>query len=604
MSIFHFFKTGLETFIIVGVLVFFSGCNHDSANGDNRDFGSFDTSDAIKTYQVLSKYSIPQADSLYRSLLFRLFKQKKYDLIEQHLIKYRKIDSGSTSNAAISNLYTGLIVLQHSEYDSSMFYIDQALKNITADDYPLEYMIALSAKAFCYTSKGDYDHAIGLRYQTIGLCEKNKDTVGEYQELGELGIAYLMTKDLKKASILIDSSLHFFKVKKDETLEAYFLSAKSIILYSYNQFDSAIVVAKRSLDLRLKNGDVDGQAESYNNLALAYMGKGEWDIAKGYLEQSMVIYRQMKNEGQTPIILQNMATCYNRLNMPDSALSKIKESYLIAHQKGQLEEEMAAIQMFSEFYKNNGNCEKSFEYYRLFNKLEDSLFSLEKQKTIEELSMEYETNKKVEQIKLLEKDRQIQMQNKWMLAGLLIASVLVGGVLLLLLLFRNRKNKELFMSKEKLRQTELTQIKNELDFNKKELERFMLNFIEKTKLISDLEGRLETFSEITEVRYPYIDKNISELTQMKILTEDNWAQFKIHFEKAYPGLIQHIKETYEHLSPAELRMFLLMKLNTDSKEIASILGISLDSVKKTRYRLKKKMELKEEDDLNDFVRNY
>jgi tetratricopeptide (TPR) repeat protein len=604
MSRFHFLKTGLGTFIIVGVFTIIIGCHHDSEKVDNRLFISFDSSDAIKTYQVLSKYSKPQADSIYRSLLFRLSKQEKYDLIEKHLIEYCKIDSGSTTNTAISNIYTGLIVLQQSEYDSSMFYIDQAIKNIKADDYPREYLIALRTKAFCYTGKGDYDHAIGLRYRTIGLCEKNKDTVGEYQELGELGIAYLMTKDFKKASILIDSSLQFFKVKKDETLEAYFLSAKSVILYSYNQFDSAIVVAKRSLELRIKNGELYGQGESYNNLALAYMGKGEWRIAKRYLEQSMDIYRQMKNEGQTPIILQNMATCYNRLNMPDSALLKIRESYLIAHRKGQLEEEMAAIQMFSEFYKNNGDCKKSFEYYLQFNKLEDSLFSLEKQKTIEELSMKYETTKKEEHIKLLEKDRQIQLQNKWMLAGLLVASVIVGGVLLLLLMFRNRKNKELFRSKEKLRQTELAHIKNELDFNKKELERFMLNFIEKTKLITDLEGRLETFSEISEVRNPYIDKNISELTQMKILTEDNWAQFKIHFEKAYPGLIQQIKETFEHLSPAELRMFLLMKLNIDSKEIASILGISFESVKKTRYRLKKKMELKEEDDLNDFVRNY
>jgi tetratricopeptide (TPR) repeat protein len=604
MNIFHFIKTGLVTFFITGVFTFLGSCHYDSEIVDNRVVATFDTSDAQNTYQVLSMYSKPKADSLYRSLFLHLSKQEKYILIEQHLIEYRKIDSISPSNAAISDLYTGFVFSQRSEYDSAAFYTNRALKYITTEDLPNEYLIALRVKAICYTAKGDYDHAIGLRYRTIGLCEKSNDTTGEYQELGELGIAYLLTKDYKKASILIDSSLQYFKLNKDETLEAYFLSAKSVILYSYNQFDSAIVVAKRSLDLRLMNGDIDGQAESYNNLALAYMGKGEWNIAKGYLEQSMDIYRQMKNEGQTPIILQNMATCYNRLGVSDSALAKIQESYLIAHQKGQLEEEMAAIQMFSEFYKNNGNCEKSFEYYRLFNKLEDSLFSLEKQKTIEELSMEYETTKKEEQIKLLEKDRQIQMQNKWMLAGLLVASVFVGVVFLLLLMFRNRKNKELFISKEKLRQTELTQIKNELDFNKKELERFMLNFIEKTKLISDLEGRLETFSEITEVRYPYIDKNISELTQMKILTEDNWAQFKIHFEKAYPGLIQHIKEIYEHLSPAELRMFLLMKLNIDSKEIASILGISIESVKKTRYRLKKKMELKEEDDLNDFVRNY
>jgi hypothetical protein len=218
--------------------------------------------------------------------------------------------------------------------------------------------------------------------------------------------------------------------------------------------------------------------------------------------------------------------------------------------------------------------------------------------------MKYETVQKEEQIQILRKDKQIQLQNKWMYAGLLFLSVFVGGVIMLLLMFRNRKNKELFRSKEKLRQTELNQIKIELDFNKKELEHFMVNFIEKTKLIHNLEQKLEAFSKSIDVQNPNFDKNILELTQMKILTEENWTQFKTHFEKAYPGLINQIKETFENLSPAELRMFLLMKLNIDSKEIASILGISIDSVKKTRYRLKKKMDLKEEDHLDLFIHKY
>lgn len=600
----QFSKIGLITFFIAGILMLFSGCHNHSEKIDNHISVSFDTSDVLKTYQVLSKYSKPQASSLYRSLFLSLTKQEKYDLIEQHLTEFCKIDSSSTTNIAISNLYKGLIVLKKFEYDSSLFYVNQALKDIAADDYPKEYLIALRTKAICYSSKGVYDFAIGLRYQTLRFCEKNSDTVGKYQELGELGIAFFMAHDYERANLLIDSSLSFFKLSKNESLEAYFLSTKSVMLFSNNLFDSAIVVAKASLELRIKNGELDGQAESFNNLALAYMGKGEWKIAKEYLEQSKNIYVLLKNQRQIPIILQNIATCYDRLGMSDSALLKIQESYDMAHQRGQLEEEKVALRMLTHYYKNKMDFKKSFEYYRLFNKLKDSLYSLEKQKTIEELSVKYETTKKEEHIKLLEKDRQIQLQNKWMLAGLLFVSVFVGGVIMLMLSFRNRKNKEIFKSKEKLRQSELTQVKNELDFNKKELEGFMLNFIEKTKLISELEAKLDVFSDNSEGRFPNIDKNISELTQMKILTEENWSQFKIHFEKAYPGLIQQIKESYESLSPAELRMFLLMKLNIDSKEIASILGISIESVKKTRYRLKKKIELKEEDDLNDFVRNY
>lgn len=604
MSKIHIIKSGLVAFMIASIWIMAGGCQHKSEEIKNPVFVAIDTADANNTYQILAKCPKQLADSLYRSLFYTLSKQGQSQLLADHLQQYQKIDAGSTPSIAILNLYTGVIFSQKARYDSALFHIDKALREISTDKFPLEFLVALRTKAICHSAKGNYDLAIALRHQTIRLCEKNQDTVGRFQELGELGIALFMAHDYRRATQFIDSSAHFFKKSKNESLEAYFLSARSVIYFSFNNYDSAIVTAKKSLDLRIKNGELDGQAESYNNIALPYMGKGEWKIAKGFLQKSMELYQQLKNERQIPIIMQNMATCYNRLNMPDSALTKIDASYNLAHQNGQLEEEKVALRMLSKFYMEKEDYKKSFEYYRKFNKLKDSLFSIDKQKKIEELSMKYETAQKEEQIKILQKDQQIQMQKKWMFAGLLIASILVGGILMLLLMFRNRKNKELFRSKEKLRQTELNQIKIELDFNKKELERFMLNLIEKTKLISDLEGKLETFSESAELQSPHLDRNISELTQMKILTDENWAQFKAHFEKAYPGLIQHIKETFGNLSPAELRMFLLMKLNIDSKEIASILGISIDSVKKTRYRLKKKIELDEDDDLLDYIRKY
>lgn len=600
----YFFNYGLQKFLFFVFLMLLTGCGYDSNTKKNSEMVVFDTTDVQNTYLIFSKYPKETSDSLYRSLFLSLSHSGKINLLEQHLKEYRKLDLNSKTNKAIFHLYNGLIVLKRSAYDSAITYLDSALIEINADNYPKEYLLALKTKAICYSSKGVYDMAIGLRYQTLLLYEKMQDTVGKFQEFGELGIVLFLAHDFKRANVLIDSSLTYFKNSKNDSLEAYFLSSKSVMLFSKQKFDSAIVIARRSLDLRSKNGDIEGQAESYNNLALAYMGKNEWDIAKGYLHHSYILYQLLKNERQIPIILQNIATCYDKLNMLDSSLIKINESYLLAQQKGQLEEEKVALRMLTSFYKRKGDFEKSFEYYHLFNKLKDSLYSMQKQKTIEELSMKYETSKKEEHIKLLEKDRRIQLQKNWLLVSLLIASALLGGGIMLLLTFRNKKNRELFQSQEKLRETELMRMKNELDFNKKELESFMLNLIEKTKLIGDLENKLESFSAATETRNPYFEKNISELTQMKILTEENWSQFKNHFERAYPGMIQQVKESFDHLSPAELRMFLLMKLNIDSKEIASILGISIESVKKTRYRLKKKMELTEEEDLNDFVRNY
>ncbi|MCB0469322.1 MAG: helix-turn-helix transcriptional regulator, partial [Flavobacteriaceae bacterium] len=57
------------------------------------------------------------------------------------------------------------------------------------------------------------------------------------------------------------------------------------------------------------------------------------------------------------------------------------------------------------------------------------------------------------------------------------------------------------------------------------------------------------------------------------------------------------------LSPAELRLCMLLRLNLSSKEIASILRITPDSVRIARYRLRKKLTINTKDDLQTFILN-
>ena len=93
----------------------------------------------------------------------------------------------------------------------------------------------------------------------------------------------------------------------------------------------------------------------------------------------------------------------------------------------------------------------------------------------------------------------------------------------------------------------------------------------------------------------------NQLYNQRILTNEDWTAFKMSFEKAYPGYLIRLRNKFAYLTEAEERLFIFIKLNLKSKEIAAILGISADSVKKTRSRLRKRLELPEETDLDEFV---
>jgi DNA-directed RNA polymerase specialized sigma24 family protein len=94
------------------------------------------------------------------------------------------------------------------------------------------------------------------------------------------------------------------------------------------------------------------------------------------------------------------------------------------------------------------------------------------------------------------------------------------------------------------------------------------------------------------------------LYNQRILTDADWTIFKNHFEKVYPGYLFRLRAAFDKLSEAEERLFLFIKLNLKTKESAAILGISVESVKKTRNRLRKRLNLAEEEHLDNFIHNF
>ena len=94
------------------------------------------------------------------------------------------------------------------------------------------------------------------------------------------------------------------------------------------------------------------------------------------------------------------------------------------------------------------------------------------------------------------------------------------------------------------------------------------------------------------------DDDVDALFHTSLLTETDWQRFQKHFEKVFPGILNRLKIEYQELSIAELRLVLLTKIGLKTSEIAVFIGISPESVRKLRYRFKKKTGLSEEEMLD------
>ncbi|OBX23707.1 helix-turn-helix transcriptional regulator [Bizionia sp. APA-3] len=144
-------------------------------------------------------------------------------------------------------------------------------------------------------------------------------------------------------------------------------------------------------------------------------------------------------------------------------------------------------------------------------------------------------------------------------------------------------------------------LKKQLALNKEELvsftQRLLVNANELKILKGEVDKYKKDFNKIDE------SKNIETLMSSKILTENEWTEFKNRFNKVYPAFLVQIRKNYQDITNSEERLICLEKLNLKTKEIGDILGISKESVVKSRYRLKKKLNVDRDVPLVEYLEN-
>lgn len=99
-------------------------------------------------------------------------------------------------------------------------------------------------------------------------------------------------------------------------------------------------------------------------------------------------------------------------------------------------------------------------------------------------------------------------------------------------------------------------------------------------------------------------RQIIQHIRENISTEDEWQMFQENFDMIHKNFFRNLKMRYPNLTPSDLKICVLLRLNYSSKEIASIQGVSIRGIETARYRLRKKLNLAEEDSLSDFLINF
>lgn len=157
-------------------------------------------------------------------------------------------------------------------------------------------------------------------------------------------------------------------------------------------------------------------------------------------------------------------------------------------------------------------------------------------------------------------------------------------------------------NEKKLMALKNEQLSQELELKNRELANAATNIIYKNELLDNLHQELLDLKDkngkaLSNEQLQKINKLINNAKS----DDRDWDLFEKSFNESHENFFKKLKVNYPSLSPNDLKLCAYLRLNMSSKDIASLINISIRGVEIRRYRLRKKFNLSTDKNLNEFL---
>lgn len=364
--------------------------------------------------------------------------------------------------------------------------------------------------------------------------------------------------------------------------------------------DSAAYFHRLALKERQLANDYTYLPSSYVNVAYLELENGNKALSKTYFDRALQIADSTGNRQSQVLALLGLGKWSAEADHDDATTFLLKARSIAA---GLSDKSfyLRALQQLKEHFKKQGKPEEALAYDEEMLDVRDRLAEWEKEKVTRSLEVQFDVAEKDRQLMLIQKEKDIALLTNYLLWSA-IAFLIIASLGIIMFLRRiNKRNKLLIQTKEALvkaiseqKHLKEQQMQNEIEFRESQLNAVTLQMVQKNELMQELKEKLEQISGDQ-------DQSLSRIINKGLVQDKEWSDFNASFESINKNFYARLKQAYPDISPNDLKICALIKMNLSIKEMAGILNISPDSVKTARYRLRKKLQLNTEDNLTDFI---
>ena len=118
-------------------------------------------------------------------------------------------------------------------------------------------------------------------------------------------------------------------------------------------------------------------------------------------------------------------------------------------------------------------------------------------------------------------------------------------------------------------------------------------------MIENIQSILDSDVDLNKLK-----SEIKKTIKINAINKQEWKAFETNLNQIHNEFIINLSKKYTNLTSKDIKLCVLLKMNLTSKEIAPMMNISFRGVELQRYRLRKKLGITQEENLNKFLLMY
>ncbi|EHQ25048.1 tetratricopeptide repeat protein [Mucilaginibacter paludis] len=464
----------------------------------------------------------------------------------------------------------------------------------------------------CY-NQGHFAQALEFYIHADKIFSVNNQPDLQAANLGETGVLYYYNKQMGKSRVMYNKALAIYKQNNNLKGQAEILGNIGHLYEKSRQYDSAFYYQNLALKTYNQANYKKGAAKIYENLGSIYEDLARYDSSYVCFEKSLRLYNEEHNEVASIEVVNNLGDILRKTGRYAESVVQSRRAMALARQTGNIYQLAACSKDLGKVYQLMNRMDSAYHYAELSRKYSLEIYSKDGVNQTAFLQVLYDMDKKSNEIMRLNNIRKMN-QVIVVAVGVVVVLVVVLGLVIFSrqrlkikdqhTLAKQKEAEHLVMQLQiKNQQLEEESLKQQLELKSRELSNHTLNLIRNNQLLENMRATLQAMVKD--------DKRDQKKQMQQIILqindsfnhEQHWKEFTTAFEQVHQQFFESIKQHSNELTSTDMRLIALLRINLNSNDIAALLGISVDSLRVSRYRLRKKLNISQGGSLTAFIQS-